>query len=66
MNSEYDNVLTQVDQWKFRLHEKLKGMTGAQRKAFWKLIHKQARRDGLPTVELVKPAKWSDMYNRQE
>ena len=38
MNSEIDEFLDQVDQWRFKLHEELKGMTPAQRKAFWNLL----------------------------
>ena len=57
MNSDMDNFLDHVDQWKFKLHERLKGMTPAQRQAFWNQIHEQARARGLPVVEPEKPAK---------
>lgn len=50
MNSGIDKFLDHVDQWKFKLHEKLTGMTPAQRKAIWSEVHEEARRNGLPTV----------------
>jgi hypothetical protein len=57
MNSEIDDFLDQGDQWKFKLHEELKGMTPAQRKAFWNRIHEEARARGLRVVEPEKPEK---------
>ena len=57
MNSDIDDFLDHVDEWKFKLHERLKRMTPAQRKAFWNQIHEQARARGLPVVELEKPSK---------
>ena len=57
MNSDIDEFLDHVDRWKFKLHERLKRMTPAQRKAFWKGIHEQARARGLPVVEPEKRSK---------
>jgi hypothetical protein len=57
MNSDLNEFLDHVDQWKFKLHARLKQMTPAQRKAFWNEIHEQARARGLPVVEPEKPAK---------
>lgn len=57
MNSGIDDFLDHVDQWKLKLHEKLKGKTPAQRKAFWSQIHEEARMSGLPVVESEKPSK---------
>ena len=57
MNSNIDEYLDHVDQWKTKLHEKLKGMTPAQRRAYWRQIHEEARARGLPVVEPQKPAK---------
>lgn len=57
MNSDINEFLDHVDQWKFKLHERLKRMTPAQRKAFWNEIHEQARARGLPVVEAEKPSK---------
>ena len=65
MNSEIDEFLDQVDQWKFKLHEELKGMTPAQRKAFWNRIHEEARARGLRVVEPEKPAKRSSKRVRR-
>jgi len=42
---EIEEFLDHVDQWKFKLQEKLKGMTPTQRKAFWKQIREEARAD---------------------
>ena len=53
---EIERFLDHVDQWKFKLHDDLKKMTPAQRKAFWNQIHEDARRRGLNVVEAV-PAK---------
>ncbi len=57
MNSDIDNLLDMVDEWKFKLHAKLKKMTRAQRRAFWDQIHEDARKMGLNVVEPEKPAK---------
>lgn len=57
MNSGIDKFLDHVDLWKFKLHEQLTGLSAAQRKAFWKQTHDEARQRGLPVVEPEKPAK---------
>ena len=57
MSSGIDELLDQVDQWKFKVHEKLKRMTPLQRKAFWQQIHEQARERGLHVVEPEKKVK---------
>ena len=57
MSSSIDEFLDHVDQWKLKVHEKLKRMTPLQRKAFWQQIHEQARTQGLRVVELEKKAK---------
>lgn len=57
MNSGMDEFLDHVDQWKSKLHERLKRMTPAQRKEFWSQIREKARARGLPVVEPEKPAK---------
>ena len=57
MNSEMDKLLDHVDEWKFKLHEELKGMSAAQRKAYWKQIHDEARARGLHVVEAAKSLK---------
>ena len=43
MKLEIEEFLDHVDEWKFKLHEKLKGMSPAQRKAFWNQAHERAR-----------------------
>lgn len=57
MNSNIDEFLDHIDQWKFKLHDRLKPMTLAQRKAFWNQIHEEARTRGLPVVDAEKSAK---------
>ena len=54
MNSDIDEFLDHVDEWKFKLHEELKGMTAAQRRAYWDRIHEQARALGLHVIEPEK------------
>jgi predicted Fe-S protein YdhL (DUF1289 family) len=46
-----------VDEWKFKLHAKLKKMTPSERRAFWNQIHDDARKMGLNVAESEKPAK---------
>ena len=57
MNFEMDDLLDHVDEWKFKLYEKLKNMTPEQEAAFWKKAHEKARAAGLPVLEPDEPAK---------
>ena len=57
MNSSIDELLDMVDEWKFKLHAKLKKMTPTERRAFWNQVHEDARKMGLNVVEAEKPAK---------
>jgi hypothetical protein len=57
MKLEIEKFLDHVDQWKFKLHARLKRMTPAQRKAFWSRIREEARARGLTVVEPEEPAK---------
>ncbi len=57
MKLEIEKFLDHIDEWKFALHEKLKGLSPAQRKAFWNRIHEEARARGLNVVDPEKPAK---------
>ena len=57
MNSDIDDLLDMVDEWKFKLHVKLKKMTSTQRRAFWNQVHEDARNMGLNVVEAEKPSK---------
>ena len=56
MNSDLETFLDHIDEWKLKLHEKLKRMTSAQRKAYWTQIREQARARGLTVIELEQPA----------
>ena len=42
MNSEIDELLAMVDEWKFKLHEKLKDLSPEEEAEFWKKAHKKA------------------------
>ncbi len=57
MNSDLDAFLNEVDQWKFKVHERLQGLTAKQRQAFWARIGKQARDMGLRVIEPKKLVK---------
>jgi len=57
MSFDMDEFLDHIDQWKLKVHERLKRMTPAQRKEFWDQIHEEARARGLTIVEPEKPAK---------
>lgn len=57
MKLELEQFLDHVDEWKFKLHERLKRMSPAQRKAYWAQIREEARARGLTVVEPEKPAK---------
>ena len=43
MKLEIEEFLEHIDEWKHKLHERLKGMSPAQRKAFWAQAHEKAR-----------------------
>ncbi len=57
MKLEIEEFLDHVDEWKFKVHEELKGLSPAQRKAYWNRIREEARARGLNVVEPAKPAK---------
>ena len=57
MKLEIEKFLDHIDEWKFKLHEKLKGMTPAQRKIFWSQAHERARARGLNVVDAEKSTK---------
>jgi hypothetical protein len=65
MKSGIDEYLDHVDEWKLKVHEKLRRMTPQQRKAFWQQIHDQARERGLQVVEPEKKAKRPPKRPRQ-
>jgi hypothetical protein len=49
MNSEIDELLAMVDEWKFQLYEKLKDLTPEQEAAFWKRAQEKGLRLTIPT-----------------
>ena len=57
MKLEIEKFLEQIDEWKFKVHEELKGLSPAQRKAYWHRIHEEARARGLNVVEPEEPTK---------
>ena len=67
MNSdklEIEEFLDHIDEWKFKLHERLKRMTPVQRKAFWnqirddalsrRVVYRQKQREGELSDENVR------------
>lgn len=57
MSSEIDELLDMVDEWKFKVHDRLKDLTQRQRRAFWSRVGQRARKIGLNVIEAEKPAK---------
>jgi hypothetical protein len=57
MNFEVDDPLDHVDEWKFKLHEKLKNLTPKQRAEFWKQSRQRARALGVTVPKPEPPAK---------
>ena len=57
MNSEIDDLLDMVDQWKFKVHQRLKGLTQQQRRTFWSSIGQRARKMGFNVIEPGKRTK---------
>jgi hypothetical protein len=57
MNSDIEKFLDHVDEWKFKVSEKLKRMTAAEQQAHWNQVHEEARARGLPVDEPEQPAK---------
>ena len=57
MNFEVDNLLDHVDEWEFKLHEKLEKLTPKQRAEFWKQSRQRARALGLSVPKPEPPAK---------
>lgn len=54
---DVDDLLDHVDEWKFKLHEKLKNLTAKQRAEFWKQSRQRARALGFAVPEPDEPAK---------
>ncbi len=51
MSSNIDDLLDMVDQWKFKLHDKLKKMTPEEETVFWNQAAQRARKMGLNVIE---------------
>ena len=47
MNYELDELLDLVDGWKFKVYEKIKGMTPKEESEFWKKAEEKARTNGF-------------------
>ncbi len=56
MNFELDDLLDMVDEWKFKLHDKLAAMTPKQRATFWKRASDRARAAGFSMAAAESPA----------
>ncbi len=48
MSSEIDELLAMVDEWKFQLYEKLKGLTPELEAVFWKRAQEKGLRLAIP------------------
>jgi hypothetical protein len=57
MSSNLDAFLDEVDKWKQKLHEEMKGMSPAQRLAYWRRVHEAARARGMRVAERQETAK---------
>ncbi len=57
MSLDIDELLDEVDRWKFSVQEHLKNLTPTQRSTFWAKMGQRARRMGLRVIGPKKPAK---------
>jgi len=55
MSLDIDELLDEVDRWKFSVQEQLKNLSATQRSAFWAKMGQRARRMGMRVVESKKP-----------
>ena len=51
MNYEADELLDMVDEWKFKLYDRLTKMTPRQRAAFWDQSAERARAMGFRVIK---------------
>ena len=65
MNSEIDELLGMVDEWKFKLHEKLKGLSPEEEAEFWKKAHKKGLAGRLDTARRRRPFKGAAKQRRR-
>lgn len=54
---DLDDLLDHVDEWKFKLYEKLKQMTPEEEAAFWREAHEKARAAGYRVADAEPEAK---------
>ena len=54
--SDIDELLDEVDKWKFKLYEKLKDLSPKQEAEFWKRSRQRARALGFTVPEPEEPA----------
>ena len=57
MNSAIDELLDEIDRWKFHAHEQLRKLTAKQRQGFWARMGRKARAMGLHVIEAEKQPK---------
>jgi hypothetical protein len=55
--NDVDDLLDEVDKWKFKLYKKLKKMTPEQEAEHWKQSRQKLRELGLTVPEPGEPAK---------
>ena len=65
MNYEAADLLDMVDEWKFKLHDKLTRMTPEEETEFWRLAGEKARARGLRVVEKLSGRKTAKISNRK-
>jgi hypothetical protein len=51
MKLEIDKFLDEIDEWKFKLYEKLKDMTPEEEAEFWQQSLEKAHARGFPIME---------------
>lgn len=57
MNFEVDDLLDQVDTWKFKLHDALTNLAADERAEYWRQARQRARALGLTVPEPEQAAK---------
>ncbi len=57
MSSDLEALLDEVDRWKLKVHERLRGLTAKQRRAYWARVAEQARAMGLRVMETEEATK---------
>ncbi len=65
MDYDPDELLDHVDEWKFKLHDKLAAMTPEERAAFWKSIEDDARARGMKVMSREEAESITAKYPRR-